>query len=879
MGVSSLDDRASTIQGEVTRPSTATDHSRSTLNSELVVADGSCHHIRQLLVGCQASVLWLEGDQDPFLAISQALTRKALQGAPIQTMHWVSHGSPGQLHIGDRSITTAALIAHAQHLNKWGIKDLAIWSCSVGSDHSFISVLKELTGAIVWASKQPIGRLADGSNHWQLASTCQKEAPVLPINASRQLAWNHQLAAPTLDSSVSPLLAAIDANTGAPSGAVGTLVSALIDSGGSLNNFSDADSDAPAIAITGTNLNGGTLYYSTNNGTSWSDVSSVSEASARVLYADSNTRLAFSPAADYTGTISDLITFKAWDRSGPISASLISNYDSSGFASNGMYDNPAAANYVALSADGNTAFVADGTSGLDIVRINNLASPFLRSTYGKDGNQAWFGNITLSADGNTGFISNGFLGVQIVDLADRFSSPEVPSTSGGTLLSEIGSAKVIFRDVTLSSDGNTAFLAVGDFGAGPEFGGLWIADVSNTSNPKIISTYRNLDGSAKSVTLSADGNTAFVAGGKLGEGDSWLKIFNVSKPAESPTLIASYATPGDAMSITLSADGNTAFVADYKSGLQIINVSNLAQPTSIASFDTPGDAMSITLSADGNTAFVADYKSGLQIINVSNLAQPTSIASFDTPGDAMSITLSADGNTAFVADGPGGVQIVDISDPVANGSPTINTAKDLNFSNTTDTAQITVLTDLAAPLTNFADSSRKQIKQLSVDAIKRVLISEISDLSPKAVKGFTSNQISVLSENVFTGLSTIQLSRLTKDAVTGLQRGQLKTLNGEELSAFKPKTLKLFPVDAITGLKPNSLNSLSKRQVHAFADDQLAGLNKRQIQKADVFIDNLSRQQKNNLPIGFNSKSRFTIDLLNTIDDDLTLLSAVDPLA
>ena len=835
MGVSSLDDRASTIQGEVTRPSTATDHSRSTLNSELVVADGSCHHIRQLLVGCQASVLWLEGDQDPFLAISQALTRKALQGAPIQTMHWVSHGSPGQLHIGERSITTAALIANAQHLNKWGIKDLAIWSCSVGSDHSFISVLEELTGAIVWASKQPLGRLADGSNHWQLASTCQKEAPVLPINASRQLAWSHQLAAPTLDSSVSPLLAAIDANTGAPSGAVGALVSALIDSGGSLNNFSDTDSDAPAIAITGTNLNGGTLYYSTNNGTSWSDVSSVSEASARVLYADSNTRLAFSPAADYTGTISDLITFKAWDRSGPISASLISNYDSSGFASNGTYDNPAAANYVALSADGNTAFVADGTSGLDIVRINNLASPFLRSTYGKDGNQAWFRNITLSADGNTGFISNGFLGVQIVDLADRFSSPEVPSTSGGTLLSEIGSAKVIFRDVTLSSDGNTAFLPVGDFGAGPEFGGLWIADVSNTSNPKIISTYRNLDGSAKSVTLSADGNTAFVAGGKLGEGDSWLKIFNVSKPAESPTLIASYATPGDAMSITLSADGNTAFVADYKSGLQIINVSNLAQPTSIASFDTPGEA--------------------------------------------MSITLSADGNTAFVADGPGGVQIVDISDPVANGSPTINTAKDLNFSNTTDTAQITVLTDLAAPLTNFADSSRKQIKQLSVDAIKRVLISEISDLSPKAVKGFTSNQISVLSENVFTGLSTIQLSRLTKDAVTGLQRGQLKTLNGEELSAFKPKTLKLFPVDAITGLKPNSLNSLSKRQVRAFADDQLAGLNKRQIQKADVFIDNLSRQQKNNLPIGFNSKSRFTIDLLNTFDDDLTLLSAVDPLA
>ena len=789
MNVASLDDRASKIQGEATKNSIPAEHSRSTINSELVVADGSCTHIKQLLDGCQASVLWLQGDQDPFLAISQALADRAHQGAPIQTLHWVSHGSPGQPHIGDRSITTAALIAHAQQLKNWGVKDLAIWSCSVGSDPTFISVLEELTGATVWASKQPLGRLADGSNHWQLASTCQKEAPVLPINASRQLAWNHQLAAPTLDSSVSPLLAAIDANTGAPSGAVGTLVSALIDSGGSLNNFSDADSDAPAIAITATNLAGGTLYYSTDNGSNWSDVGTVSDTSARVLYADSNTRLAFKPATDYIGTISDLITFKAWDRSGPISPSLTSNYDSSGFASDGTFDNPGYASDVALSADGNTAFVTDGTSGLDIVRINDLASPFLRSTYGKDGSRSFFTDITLSADGNTAFIADSTRGLHIADLSDRFSNPtfSFPADVVGSLISStsFSGGGGLIRDLTVSSDGNTAFVALG------------------------------------------------------------------------------FLSPFD--------DGGP------KGSLSIIDVSDLSNPTEIGSYSLPGFGRSVTLSADGNTAFFAD--GDLQIIDVSNPATPGFIASFDTPGDAQSVTLSADGDTAFIADGPGGVQIVDISKPTANSSPIIDTTREIHFSNTTDTAQITVVPDLPAPLTNFADSSRKQINQLSVDDIKRVLISEISNLSPKAVKGFTSNQISVLSENVFTGLSAIQLSRLTKDAVTGLQRGQLKTLNGVELSAFKPKTLKLFPVDAITGLRPNSLNSLSKRQVRAFADDQLAGLNKRQIQKADVFIDNLSRQQKNNLPIGFNSKSRFTIDLLNTVDDDLTLLSAVDPLA
>ena len=125
--VASLDDRASTLHGELAQPLTATDHARSTLHSELLVADASCPHIRALLDGCQAPVLWLRGDQHPLLAISQALAERTLKGrASIQTLHWVSHGSPGQLHIGDRSITTAALIAHAQQLKNWGIKDLAI---------------------------------------------------------------------------------------------------------------------------------------------------------------------------------------------------------------------------------------------------------------------------------------------------------------------------------------------------------------------------------------------------------------------------------------------------------------------------------------------------------------------------------------------------------------------------------------------------------------------------------------------------------------------------------------------------------------------------------------------------------------------------------
>ena len=72
------------------------------------------------------------------------------------------------------------------------------------------------------------------------------------------------------------------------SGQVGTLVSDLIDTGGVHNNFSDIDGDLPGIAILGTSLQGGTLYYSIDDGVTWSDVKGVRVL--RVLHTDSATR-------------------------------------------------------------------------------------------------------------------------------------------------------------------------------------------------------------------------------------------------------------------------------------------------------------------------------------------------------------------------------------------------------------------------------------------------------------------------------------------------------------------------------------------------------------------------------------------------------------
>ncbi|MCX7418541.1 MAG: DUF4347 domain-containing protein [Planctomycetia bacterium] len=124
--------------------------------------------------------------------------------------------------------------------------------------------------------------------------------------------------APILDSSKSPALTTQNEDSGAPSGAVGTLVSSLVDfatPSGQVDNVTDVDSSAVlGIAITASDTTNGTWYYTTNSGTNWNALGTVSSASARLLVADASTRLYFQPNSNYNGTLANAITFVAWDQ-------------------------------------------------------------------------------------------------------------------------------------------------------------------------------------------------------------------------------------------------------------------------------------------------------------------------------------------------------------------------------------------------------------------------------------------------------------------------------------------------------------------------------------------------------------------------------------
>ena len=125
--------------------------------------------------------------------------------------------------------------------------------------------------------------------------------------------------APVLDTTRSPTLAATTEHAGVPVGAVGTLVSALVDfstPAGQVDNVSDVDSGAQlGIAVTAVDATHGSWWYSTDNGSNWLALGSVTGSSARLLAADANTRVYYQPntAAEGWGSMANALTFRAWD--------------------------------------------------------------------------------------------------------------------------------------------------------------------------------------------------------------------------------------------------------------------------------------------------------------------------------------------------------------------------------------------------------------------------------------------------------------------------------------------------------------------------------------------------------------------------------------
>lgn len=440
---------------------------------------------------------------------------------------------------------------------------------------------------------------------------------------------------PVLDSSASPSLGTVSEDAASPTGPVGALVSSLIDAGGTLSNFTDADGDSPGLAITATNLEGGSLWYSTDNGGSWSQVGTVSEAAPALLPANATTRVFFQPAAGWTGTITDVITFRGWDQN-TVWTQVGSDLDGTAVADN-------AGKAVALSADGLTLAVGipghDG-KGNDAGRVvvyqrDTTASAWTVLGDAIDAEAAGDGAgaaIALSSDGRTLAV-----GASLNDGTGRDAGHVrvfrwVEATGWTQLGGDVDGEAAFDRSgsaVSLSGDGTT--LAVGAFGndevdtdAGHARVYRW--DAGQSAWVQLGADINGLaltDGAGAAVSLSSDGSIVAVGSPRhqLGRGQVRTFAWNAGTASWDPLGSALFGEAADdnfGGTVSFAADGKTLAVGavgndatGYGAGHVRVFVWNSSTTAWVQQGgDLDGEAMfddsaaSLALSADGSTVVI-----------------------------------------------------------------------------------------------------------------------------------------------------------------------------------------------------------------------------------------------------------------------------------
>ena len=115
--------------------------------------------------------------------------------------------------------------------------------------------------------------------------------------------------APVLDNNGNMVLTTISEDVTNPDG---DLISAVISGPGGDRITDVDDSSSEGIAVTAVDNSNGAWQYATD-GSTWTAFGSPSATAAVLLASDGDTKVRFVPTADYNGTVSTGLTFRAWD--------------------------------------------------------------------------------------------------------------------------------------------------------------------------------------------------------------------------------------------------------------------------------------------------------------------------------------------------------------------------------------------------------------------------------------------------------------------------------------------------------------------------------------------------------------------------------------
>ncbi|MDH3871502.1 MAG: DUF4347 domain-containing protein, partial [Gammaproteobacteria bacterium] len=254
-------------------------------------------------------VVLLNNQRDGVTQVSEALS----MFEDVDAVHIISHGDDGSIELGDSVLDFEALKANVDAIQSWGDTltaegDILIYGCNLAATsagEALVDGLAKLTGADVAASDDLTGSTEQGGD-WELEYTSGAIETDIALSAQAQADFDGVLnSAPVLSGAND--LTSIDED---PVSNPGTLVSDLI-----AGQVTDVDAGDPTgIAVIGVDDTNGSWEYTTDSGSNWYAFGAADATTARLLAADASTSVRFVPDPEWNGTVTNGITFHAWDQ-------------------------------------------------------------------------------------------------------------------------------------------------------------------------------------------------------------------------------------------------------------------------------------------------------------------------------------------------------------------------------------------------------------------------------------------------------------------------------------------------------------------------------------------------------------------------------------
>ncbi|MEC4883377.1 MAG: DUF4347 domain-containing protein [Scytonema sp. PMC 1070.18] len=449
----------------------------------------SVHNYETLLKGVVGNikVVVLDPIRDGVAQITDVLS----QYSEVESVHIVSHGSPGTLYLGNSELSLKTLEFYADQLKNWfsSSPHLLLYGCQVAAGDAgaeFLTKLHQLTGASISASSNPTGSIALGGD-WNLEMNIG--------NISNQsLAFSTEVMA-----AYSSILSLIPVqNLDTPGNAEGIVVEGnyayIADAGSGLQIINISDPNNPIIAgsydTPGNAFNVAVAenyaYVADGSSLQIIDVSNPNNPTLK-------TNVDNLSGTTYAVTVLNNFAYVAVRDAG-LQIIDLSNLDVPTLR--GSYNTPGNASGVAVV--GNYAYIADGDSGLQIIDITNPDALTLKGSYDTSG----FAN-TVTVAGNYAYIADDDSGLQIIDI----TSPDNPTLKGSYDTPGAAKSVIIVENLAYVTDFES---------------GIQIIDVSDPSNPTLKNSQDTPD---NAEDIAVVGNYLYFA-----DSGSGLQIFQNNTP-------------------------------------------------------------------------------------------------------------------------------------------------------------------------------------------------------------------------------------------------------------------------------------------------------------------------------------------------------------